>query len=384
MPQLSPQIDSATSWPALPLSRTGFARLQPKVARAVLQLFFLAMATFAAISLSPQSTGFATGPRFENAPTDIDLYNAEIDAMRRGENYYAAAGPLLHESGYPTASVFNWRTPLPMSLIAQLPEPGGRIVIGSLACLLIACGSGMIARHRGISAGIFAAVLLFAAVMPCFLPRIYVMPVLWAGVLIGLSLCAYAANWRLAAVALGLTALAMRDLAALYCWMAAILAIRDKHWKELGCWCVGFVLYALMFWLHANQVAMHRPGNAIAHVGSWLQLGGAAFVISLAQVNAVLLQMPQSVAAVYLAVGLLGLASIREAALGRVAVTACAYVSLFAFVGHPFNQYWGAMLAPLLAIGVALAPAAIRDLWQAMRRDAGARSAGHGALESSC
>ncbi len=387
MPQSCPQADWSSSAPALPVARSGFARLQPKIARAVLQLFLLVTAVFVAISLSPQATGYATGPRFADAPTDIDLYNAEIDAMRRGENYYAATGSLLHRSGYPTASVFNWRTPLPMSLIAQLPEPGGRVLLGSLALLLIACGSGWIARRRGVPSGMLAAVLIFAAVMPCFLPRVYVMPVLWAGVLIGLSLCAYAANWRMAAVALGLTALAMRDLAALYCWMAAILAIRDNHWKELGFWCVGFLLYALMFWLHANQVALHRPEDAIAHTGSWLQLGGAAFVISLAQVNAVLLQLPQPIAAIYLALGLLGLASIRDAALGRVALTACAYVSLFALVGHPFNQYWGAMLAPLLAIGVALSPAAIRDLWTAMRRLRAANetlASGSRPVESGC
>ncbi len=360
----TPGKTTSETTPANPLlGESSFARLQPKVARAVLQLFFLIAAVLVAISLSPQQIGFADGPRFADAPTDIDLYNAEIAAMRGGEGYYAAAARELHESGYPTASVFNWRTPLPMSLIAQLPEPGGRILIAAAAVLLICCASVQVARRRGVSAGVLAALLIFTAVMPCFLPRVYVMPMLWAAVLIGLSLCAYAANWRLAAVALGLAALAMRDLAGLYCWIAAIMAVRDRQWKELGSWCLGFAIYAIFFWLHAIQVAAFKPALAIAHDGSWLQLGGAAFVIALAQVNSVLLSIPQPFAAIYLALALLGLASIRDPALARIALTTCAYVILFAFVGHPFNQYWGALIAPMLAIGVALSPGALHDLW---------------------
>lgn len=358
----------------LPSAETSFARLSPRAARAVLQLFFLVAAAFVAISLSPQRTGFAEGPRFAGAPTDVDLYNLEIGAMRRGEGYYAAAARELQAAGYPTASVMNWRTPFPLWLIARLPEPAGRILLGGLALLLVAWGSLHLARERGLATGGLAAVLLFFAIMPCLIDRIYVMPVLWAGVLIGLSLCAYLSGWRTTAVALGLAALAMRDLAALYCWLAAALALRELRWKEFALWCAGFVVYALLFWWHAEAVAAHRPPDAIAHAGSWLQFGGAAFVISLAQVNGLLLSMPQPIAAVYFALALLGFASVKTPGWQRVGLAACCYVILFAFIGHSFNQYWGALFAPLLAIGVALSPQGFRDLRQAMRREETATS----------
>ncbi|MDA7979911.1 MAG: hypothetical protein MPJ50_14175 [Pirellulales bacterium] len=373
--QLAPPADTAVIDRENSLASTAFARFSPPVARAVLQLFFLIAAVFVAISLSPQGMGFADGPRFADAPTDIDLYNAEIKLMRKGAGYYQAAASELPSKGYPTASVFNWRTPLPMWIFAALPEPGGRAVICFAAFLLIVCASGWIARRNGVFAGMLTAALVFTAVMPCFLRGVCVMPVLWAAVFIGLSLCAYAANWRTAAVLLGLTALAMRDLAALYCWVAAAMAIRDKNWRELALWCVGFATYAVFFWLHAHQVALHRTAEAVSHDGGWLQLGGAAFVISLAQVNSLLLALPQPFAAIYLALALLGWASVRETALARVAITASAYVILFAVIGHPFNQYWGALLAPLAAIGVALSPKAIIELWQAARGETNTRKA---------
>jgi hypothetical protein len=46
-------------------------------------------------------------------------------------------------------------------------------------------------------------------------------------------------------------------------------------------------------------------------------------------------------------------------------VTVCAYLAAFAVVGHPFNQYWGSMFAPLLCFGFGLAPRALVDLWRA-------------------
>ncbi len=36
------------------------------------------------VTFSPLRSGYTEGPRFD-APTDIDLYNAEIDRMRQGE-----------------------------------------------------------------------------------------------------------------------------------------------------------------------------------------------------------------------------------------------------------------------------------------------------------
>ena len=90
------------------------------------------MAWFVAVSISPSASGFADKP--SRGASDVDLYVAEIQRIAQGETYYAAANTELHARGYPTRSVFNWRTPLPMWLLGKLPnETTGRVIIGALA-----------------------------------------------------------------------------------------------------------------------------------------------------------------------------------------------------------------------------------------------------------
>ncbi len=55
-------------------------------------------------------------------PSDIDLYRAEVQRMRDGYGYYDAANAELRARGYPTRSLFNWRMPLPMWLIASVGD----------------------------------------------------------------------------------------------------------------------------------------------------------------------------------------------------------------------------------------------------------------------
>ena len=76
--------------------------------------------------------GFA-GPR-PPGPADVSLYLAEIQRIAHGEGYYESATHELHARGYPTLSVFNWRTPMPMWLLGKLPnEAMRRLLIGGLA-----------------------------------------------------------------------------------------------------------------------------------------------------------------------------------------------------------------------------------------------------------
>jgi hypothetical protein len=45
----------------------------------------------------------------------------------------------------------NWRTPLPMWLIAKLPETVGKLILCALALVLIACGVRLMARSLTLS-----------------------------------------------------------------------------------------------------------------------------------------------------------------------------------------------------------------------------------------
>jgi len=108
-------------------------------------------------------------------------------------------------------------------------------------------------------------------------------------------------------------------------------------------------------------LALIKPSD-LAHSDGWLQFNGAPFVLAIAQMNIFLLLLPQWVTAIYLPLAMLGFASWNSAAGQRAGFTACAFIMLFAFIGHPFNQYWGALVSPLFCLGAARAPSAIHDL----------------------
>ena len=77
------------------------------------------------------------------------LYRAEVDRIHRGEGYYQAAAAELTPRGYPTRSVFNWRTPLPMWLLGKLPAAAiGKVLLGGLALLLVLMAMEALAREE--------------------------------------------------------------------------------------------------------------------------------------------------------------------------------------------------------------------------------------------
>jgi hypothetical protein len=345
---------------------TSFARLSPWAARGVLAAAAATIAWFVSVSLSPSAIDFAAHPR--GGHTDIELYHAEILRIHQGEGYYEAANAELRPRGYPVRSVFNWRTPLPMWLLGVLPsDAAGRAIIGLLAAALVAMVVHGVAREANARTGIFCGILLIGAVMPCWLKDTYVMPVVWSGVFIALSLCAYTMNrWGLGVV-LGLTAIFFRELAAPYCAIALFLAISQRRWREVGIWIVGLLGYLGFYTWHYYRVTALVSPTDLAHADGWLQFNGAPFVLAIAQMNIFVLLLPQWVTAIYLPLAMLGFASWNSPAGQRAGFTACAYVVLFAFVGHPFNQYWGALVSPLLCLGAAQAPAAVLDLLRRSR-----------------
>ena len=70
--------------------------------------------------------------------------------------------------------------------------------------------------------------------MPCWLPRIYVMPVVWAGVLIVLSWCCFAIDKPRWGVGLGIASLFVRELALPYCAVGVALALLTDVGERRG------------------------------------------------------------------------------------------------------------------------------------------------------
>ncbi len=351
--------------PSQSRSPTRFALLQQGAARTVLLGAFTAVVLLVAITLSPWRSGFADAP--SRGAGDIALYRAKIERIRNGETYYAAAKAELESQGYPTRSILNWRTPLPIWLIGILPASGGQILLAAVAIGLIAVSGHIVAKKSGLGRALLTLVFLSGALLPVALPSPYVMSEVWCGVLIAASLACYGVERREAAVICGLSALFVRELAAPYCLMCGLLAIGERRWKEVAGWLAGGLAYAGFYAWHISQVLPLIDVDGRSHAQGWLQFGGAAFVISLVQMNVYLLLLPQWISAVYLLVALVGFAAMESGWERRAAWSACVYVLAFGFLGQPFNQYWGAIIAPLFCFGAAQGIAAFLDLWHAAR-----------------
>jgi hypothetical protein len=238
------------------------------------------------------------------------------------------------------------------------------MILSLLALAGILIASHFVARDQGLRIGVLCGLWLVGALLPCFIGGLYVMHELWAGTLILLSVLAYGRNrWAWGAV-LGFAALLFRELAAPYCALCLALAVVERRRKEVGIWGVAGIIYAIGYALHMSQVIPRIAADAHAHADGWLCLGGAAFVISLAQMNAFLLLLPQWITGICLAMALLGFAGWTAPWGRRPALAACVYLAFFAAIGQPFNQYWGAMITPLLCLGIAQAPTALTTLWR--------------------
>ncbi|MBN2021416.1 MAG: hypothetical protein JW809_01360 [Pirellulales bacterium] len=352
-------------------ARTGYARLSPRQAWLVLAVLAGAMAFCAAIPLSSmRSEGVVDDPA---RPGDVGLYRAVIDRVRDGEGYYEALGAELPARGYPTRSVFNWRTPLPLWLLGVLPDDAlGRALLGAGVVALAGMALVAIAREEpGATArGVAVFLLLLLSYLPMATVPAFVMPSLWAGVLVGLSVCAFGLRRPGWGVALGVAAAIVRDVAILYPFSAMLWALARRRYREGIGWSIGLACWAAFFGGHALVVRAITPPDALAHHAGWLQCGGAPFVISTAQMNAVLLGLPQWASGPYLVAAAFGLAGWHTAWGERAGLGVCVFLVTFALVGQAFNVYWGFLYGPALCLGVVRFPASLTDAWRATRRPA--------------
>jgi hypothetical protein len=248
-----------------------------------------------------------------------------------------------------------------------LPDPAfGKAILIGLAIVAMLLAFEWTAREGGRGPSALCVLLMIGAALPCFLSNYFVMPVLWAGALIAISVCACGIDRPKLGVVSGIAAVFVRDLAGPYCVFGLAAALWQRRMKEAEMWAVGLSAYAVLFGGHWWAVdALQTPAD-VAQPQSWVQFGGAAFLISAVQLNGFLLVLPQWVSAIYFPLALLGFASWSSPAGQRAGLAAMMYVVLFAMIGQPFNQYWGAMIAPLLCLGAARAPLALRDLYRAV------------------
>ncbi len=198
--------------PAGPSSATRYRSLTRSQALAVLAALLFAIGGCVFLSVGPPPK--LGGP--VGVQGDVALYTAVVHRLQAHENYYGALGGELQSRGFPVSSVFNWRTPLHLELIAHLPN-----LVWARALLLMgavcAIGLSAVGTCRG---GRYALAYLQSVLLCCcfvtVLPFVLFSEV-WAGVCITLSVASYALDWRYVGVSAGLAALFFANWRCLTC-----------------------------------------------------------------------------------------------------------------------------------------------------------------------
>lgn len=151
----------------------------------------IALAGLALLFLVGLSVSVPSQPdRTRKNQGDVALFSTVMRRLRSGETYYPAMGRELLLRRYPTASVFNWRTPLIFQALATAPRlmlicllaMGGLLVFGTMAVMIKAPPEVLLVA---LLAQIGATVSVISV------PESLTLPEPWAGFLIGTSLLAY-------------------------------------------------------------------------------------------------------------------------------------------------------------------------------------------------
>jgi hypothetical protein len=126
-------------------------------------------------------------------------------------------------------------------------------------------------------------------------------------------------------------------------------------------------MYGLYYGWHAFNVLHGLGSEDHTDPVGWLRFGGADFVLLTAAFNGMFLMLPYWITAAILPLAVLGLAAQPSAGAQRAFWTVLGYITLFSIAGKPANSYWGALYTPLLSVGLVWAPAAVRDLVEAVK-----------------
>lgn len=300
-------------------------------------------AVFVAGALPPPDQVPGVG---QGSSSDLGLHSAIVARLAAGGEYYVETGEELRGRGFPTGSVFNWRTPLLFSLLSL--NPGAAKTLLVLLGILTLAATVRVLSRQAVVVIIAGAIAQAGALQMVFDGSLWVFHEVWAAYFVALSAFAYSHRLHNLGGILGLAALFIRELVAPYAFVCAVMALWQKRRMESVLWVLGALLYLAYYAYHFTQVEAHQQEGDVSHAASWIRFGGFPFILSTLRTNIWLYDAHRAVAAAGLVCVLAGLLDSRLAPHIRAAVGA--YLAAFFVAGQPFNWYWGwlpSLLVPL-------------------------------------
>jgi hypothetical protein len=307
----------------------------------------------------------AAGPRAQGPQSiNVPLYSGIIERVRAGEPYETAAVAAQRAGGFPLRPFVTVRPPALALIMARLPDlASANLLMRLLAIAVVAAWTLRLwPAGRGPLWPAWALMMVFTGVAWAIPGLTFALfHECWAGLLIALSLALRTDRRFFAAVVVGLLAAVIRELAMPYLLVMAVLALAERRRGEALAFGAALAISLAALGLHAAAVLSLTTPRDLASPG-WVKLGGWPFVMATAQWNLLALLLGKTAAAVIVPGALAGVLARTDAVGLRLAALVIGYTLGFMAVGQPNDFGWGFVVAPLIGVGLALAPLAVADL----------------------
>jgi hypothetical protein len=308
--------------------------------------------TFETTSLSAPDTD---APKVRD--DDLALYDRVIARIRNGENYYDFIVEEQRQSGYPVRPGLVVRLPTLAYIQAWIGEPAQP----AIAFLLMGAILMVWWRRLGEERRLPAMLLILAGVAMGLNRYYFVLHELWVGMLLALAFGLHRPGKWGASLAVAALAVAIREHALPFILLMAAMAFWRRDWKEGAAWSGVAAVFLIGLAIHLRMIALQvQPDDPSSP--PWLVLRGLSGWLSYVVQSGNLRLLPHWLAGPMVILMVTGWAGWRSSAGVFGTFLYLGYGLAFMLAGRANNFYWGAVVLPVMPVGLLFAPRAIMSL----------------------
>lgn len=345
-------------WLSSPSRFAGISKRHARIGLGV--LVALILFSFAVLGVGPSQDG--EGPA---GMTDLILYDAIVEGVRHGGDYYVVTADALGAGGYPLRPFLTFRLPTLAVLQAAMPDWLAVTCLYLLAATVMVAWFARLRRVLPRPATRVIALILLAGGLVAFVQRdLMGFHEIWSAQFIALALALRRPGRWIEAAACTMIAMLFRETAVVLPLVMAACARVEGERREARGWAAVLGVYVLVLMVHAYAVAGVTNPLDPASPG-WIGLFGFGLFVRAVTLATALQLFPVGVAAPLAALSLFGWAAWRDPTGLRVFGVLGGYAVAIMLFARLDTFYWGLMAAPLLLVGLVFVPDGVRDLRRA-------------------